>query len=79
MQVAMALFIEQGFHGTSVQMIANRVGMATGSLYRYFHGKDELIRAIYRNAVEKMLLRLLKMVLLICEGMIVVIFSFNPL
>ncbi len=54
----MALFIEQGFHGTSVQMIANRVGMATGSLYRYFHGKDELIRAIYRNAVEKMLLRL---------------------
>lgn len=58
MQVAMPLFIEQGFHGTSVQMIANQVGMATGSLYRYFHGKDELIRAIYRNAVEKMLLKL---------------------
>lgn len=58
MQVAMALFIEQGFHGTSVQMIANQVGMATGSLYRYFQGKDELIRAIYRKAVEEMLLKL---------------------
>lgn len=29
MQVALELFIEQGFHGTSVQMIASRAGMAT--------------------------------------------------
>ncbi len=58
MRTAMTLFIEQGFHGTSVQMIASQVGMATGSLYRYFDGKDELIRAIYRKAVEEMLVRL---------------------
>ena len=28
MQGALELFIEQGFHGTSVQMIADRVGIA---------------------------------------------------
>jgi Transcriptional regulator len=58
MRVAMALFIEHGFHGTSVQMIANLAEVATGSLYRYFNGKDELIRAIYRQAVEEMLQKL---------------------
>ena len=54
MQVALELFIEQGFHGTSVQMIASRAGMATGSLYRYFHGKEELIRQLYRMSLEMM-------------------------
>ena len=54
MQVALELFIEQGFHGTSVQMIASRAGVATGSLYRYFHGKEELIRQLYRMSLEMM-------------------------
>ena len=54
MQVALELLIEQGFHGTSVQMIASRAGVATGSLYRYFHGKEELIRQLYRMSLEMM-------------------------
>ena len=58
MQVALELFIEQGFHGTSVQMIASRAGVATGSLYRYFHGKEELIRQLYRMSMEMMVDRL---------------------
>ena len=58
MQVALGLFIEQGFHGTSVQMIASRAGVATGSLYRYFHGKEELIRQLYRMSMEMMVDRL---------------------
>ena len=32
MQVALELFIKQGFHGPTVQMIAPKAGMATGSL-----------------------------------------------
>jgi len=58
MQGALELFIEQGFHGTSVQMIADRVGIAAGSLYRYFQGKEQLIHQIYRMSVEMMVEKL---------------------
>ena len=58
MQGALELFIEQGFHGTSVQMIADRVGIAAGSLYRYFQGKDQLIHQLYRMSVEMMVEKL---------------------
>ena len=52
MQVAMRLFIEQGFHGCSVQEMARHAGMATGSFYRYFSSKEELIRQLYRNSIK---------------------------
>ena len=58
MQGALELFIEQGFHGTSVQMIADRVGIAAGSLYRYFQGKEQLIHQLYRMSVEMMVEKL---------------------
>jgi TetR/AcrR family transcriptional regulator, multidrug resistance operon repressor len=58
MQVALELFIEQGFHGTSVQMIADRASIAAGSLYRYFQGKEDLIRQIYRMSVQMMVEKL---------------------
>ena len=54
MQVALELFIEQGFHGTTVQMIASKANMAAGSLYRYFQGKEELIRQLYQMSMEMM-------------------------
>lgn len=54
MQAALELFVEQGFHGTSVQMIATRMGVATGLLYRYFASNEALIRALYRQCTDDM-------------------------
>ena len=54
------LFIEHGFHGTSMQMIAKAVGIAAGSVYLHFPSKEVLIRRIYRRAVTDMLDSLLK-------------------
>ena len=52
MQVALRLFIEQGFHGCSVQNMAQQAGMATGSFYRYFSSKEELIHQLYRSSMQ---------------------------
>ena len=41
------LFLEQGFHGTTMRQISKASGMALGSLYTYFPGKDELFKAVF--------------------------------
>ena len=54
------LFIDHGFHGTSMQMIAKAAGIAAGTVYLHFPSKEMLIRALYRRAVADMLGCLLK-------------------
>jgi Transcriptional regulator len=41
------LFLEQGFHGTTMRQISKESGMALGSLYTYFPGKDDLFKAVF--------------------------------
>lgn len=41
------LFLEQGFHGTSMRQIATESGMALGTLYNHFADKDDLFRAVF--------------------------------
>src|SRR5690606_25788872 len=43
----MALIRERGFHGTTMSLVADHAGVAAGTIYHYFKGKDELIRALY--------------------------------
>jgi TetR/AcrR family transcriptional regulator, repressor of fatR-cypB operon len=43
---ALTLFVEQGFHGTTVPEIARRAGVGTGTLYLYHASKDELLNAL---------------------------------
>jgi AcrR family transcriptional regulator len=38
--------VEHGFHSTSVAMIAKKVGINVGQLYRYFDTKEDIIEAI---------------------------------
>jgi TetR/AcrR family transcriptional regulator, repressor of fatR-cypB operon len=45
-QAALELFVEQGFHGTTVPDIARRAGVGTGTLYLYHASKDELLNAL---------------------------------
>jgi AcrR family transcriptional regulator len=40
------LFASQGFHATSTRQITDRAGIATGSIYNHFEGKDEIFEAV---------------------------------
>jgi AcrR family transcriptional regulator len=46
MRAAMELIAEHGFHGAPTAMIAEKAGVAIGSIYRYFANKDALIMAL---------------------------------
>jgi AcrR family transcriptional regulator len=43
LNAANGLFIEHGFHQTSVRMIADSAGVSMGSLYRYIRQKEDLV------------------------------------
>ena len=46
---ALSLFAERTFDGTAVPLIAERAGVAAGTIYRYFDGKEALVNALYRR------------------------------
>jgi AcrR family transcriptional regulator len=43
---AIDLFMEQGYHATSMRQIAERAGLALGGIYNHFASKDEIFEAI---------------------------------
>ena len=45
LEQAIRTFAECGFQGTDVQVIANGAGVGKGTIYRYFHNKEELFWA----------------------------------
>ncbi len=44
--IALELFAEQGFDGTSLQQIADRLGFTKAALYYHYRSKDELLEAV---------------------------------
>jgi len=46
---ALHLFAERGFHGTTVPEIAELAGVGAGTIYRYFHGKEDLVNTLYQQ------------------------------
>ena len=44
--VAREFFTERGYAGTSMSLIATRVGGSKGTLYNYFKSKEELFVAV---------------------------------
>ena len=49
--VAQELFAAQGYAGTSVADIANRLGMSKAALYYHFRSKTEILRALLEEPV----------------------------
>jgi AcrR family transcriptional regulator len=45
-EAAFQLFVEQGYHGTSVRDIAARAGITAGSIYNHFPDKEQIIKAV---------------------------------
>jgi TetR/AcrR family transcriptional regulator, repressor of fatR-cypB operon len=52
-KASLELIAEHGFHGAPMSMIADRAGVAAGTIYRYFENKDALIIALYAEIDEK--------------------------
>jgi len=53
LEVAKAAFTRQGANA-SLEEIAKQACVGTGTLYRHFPTRDELIEGVYRNEVEKL-------------------------
>jgi TetR/AcrR family transcriptional regulator, repressor of fatR-cypB operon len=52
---ALDLFAERGYHGTSVGDIAERAKVGTGTIYRYFQDKEDLVNALYQMCKREMM------------------------
>lgn len=50
----MALIRERGFHGTTMSLVSDLAGVAAGTIYHYFQGKDELIQALHAYNSERL-------------------------
>lgn len=55
LQAALQLFAERGYHGTAMPELAQRAGVGTGTIYRYFDSKEVLVNAVFQQS--KRLLR----------------------
>lgn len=50
---ALTLFAENGYDGTGVERIAERVGIKAPSLYKHFKGKEDILNAIIDEAESR--------------------------
>jgi TetR/AcrR family transcriptional regulator, repressor of fatR-cypB operon len=55
MQAALELIAEQGFHGAPMAEIAEKAGVAAGTIYRYFENKDVLITELHRELEDRIM------------------------
>src|SRR5579859_5495596 len=55
LQAAEEVFQEKGYYETSMDEIATRVGIAKGTIYTHFPGKEDLVVAIFRRDMQKFL------------------------
>jgi AcrR family transcriptional regulator len=54
-EAALALFAEQGFAATRMRDVARRAGVSKGTVYLYFQGKEDLLRAAVRGSIVPIL------------------------
>src|SRR4030095_2940339 len=50
---AVALWKEQGFEATTTRAVAERAGIAAGTLFLYVRTKDELADFVFRGEIER--------------------------
>ena len=44
---SLELVAKYGFHGSSMSLLSKEAGVATGTIYHYFSGKDDLMKKMY--------------------------------
>lgn len=55
LEAALDLFATRGFDGTSLQEIADRLGVTKAAVYYHFRTKDELLLAMVRPALDELI------------------------
>lgn len=53
LQATLSLLASCGFHGFSIKQLAQRAGVATGTIYLYFKDRDDLIQQLYAEVVQE--------------------------
>jgi len=54
LDVALRLFAEHSFAGTSLQMIADEMGITKAAVYHHFHTREELLGTLVRPALDEL-------------------------
>ncbi len=49
LDAALELFVERGFHGTAMPVLAEKAGVWGGTIYHYLGGKEALVNVLYRK------------------------------
>src|SRR5256885_2666434 len=55
MDAAIKVFAERGFHSATVAEIAKAAGVADGTIYLYFKGKDDLLLRLFDEKMTALL------------------------
>ncbi len=53
LDAAVVEIASHGYHGTTVAMIARRAGVADGTIYLYFAGKEEILVSLFDRAMDR--------------------------
>lgn len=51
LQAARCAFLMQGFHEAKIETIAKQAGVGKGTVYQYFHSKEDLFRAMIEDTL----------------------------
>lgn len=54
LKAGLSLLAGKGFHGFSVKHLAERAGVAAGTLYLYFEDREDLIRQLHTEIIAKL-------------------------
>lgn len=54
LEASLALFAERGVAATSLQMIAERLGLAKAAVYHHFRTKDAIVIAVLRPGLDQL-------------------------
>ena len=53
LETALTLFAENGYNGTSMEQIAQDVGIKAPSLYKHFKGKEDILNTLIDTAKNR--------------------------
>jgi len=65
LDAAFALFVERGYHGTSLQSIAREAGVNKALLFYYFDNKENLFHQSFQSLLKSFLEEIAKKISLI--------------